>query len=115
MIFVLNSHSINLLKREVINDIVAAAQTEPMVRKIIIFGSSTRDDCNEDSDIDICIDWNQDCYDQEGVLKPFTIGMRRKISFLTKGRADVVNYDYLHGTYIEDAVKNGVVVYEQDV
>ncbi len=115
MRFVQNSHSINPLKRDIITNIVAAAQNEPMVRKIIIFGSSIRDDCRADSDVDICIDWKQDCYDSEGVLKPFTISMRRKISALTKGHADVVNYDYLKGTYIEDAVKNGVIVYEQNV
>ena len=38
--------------------------------------------------------------------------MRRIIDRLTHGNADVVNYDYLEGTYIYDAVKKGVVVYE---
>lgn len=109
-----NESLINPIKREIIKNIVSAARTEPMVRKIIIFGSSIREDCRADSDVDICIDWNQDCYDSEGVLKPFTISMRRKISMLTKGHVDVVNYGYLKGTYIEDAVKNGVVVYESN-
>ena len=41
--------------------------------------------------------------------------MRKQISTITKGCADVVNYDYLDGTVVEDAVKEGVVVYEYDV
>jgi hypothetical protein len=41
--------------------------------------------------------------------------MRKVISSVTKGQADVVNYDYLEGTVVEDAVKEGVVVYEYNV
>ena len=53
--------------------------------------------------------------DEDGVLKPFTRNMRRQISRITQGKADVVNYDYLDGTVIEEAVKEGVVVYEHHV
>ena len=53
-----------------------------------------------------------DGYDKDGVLKPFTANMRKHISLVTKGNADVVNYSYLDGTLIKDAVKEGVVVYE---
>jgi hypothetical protein len=41
--------------------------------------------------------------------------MRKAISVITKGSADVVNWDYLAGTVIEDAVKEGIVVYEHNV
>jgi hypothetical protein len=41
--------------------------------------------------------------------------MRKVISTVTKGKADVVNFDYLKGTAVEEAVKEGVVVYEHHV
>lgn len=85
---------------------------DQVVRKIIIFGSSTRYDCDITSDLDICLDWSEDCYDNDGVLKPFTGNMRKMISLITKGRDDVVNLGYLDGTVVEDAVKEGIVVYE---
>ena len=57
----------------------------------------------------------EDCYDSDGVLKPFTGNMRKTISLVTKGNADVVNLGYLDGTVVEEAVKEGVVVYEHNV
>lgn len=108
-------NKIHPIKQRVVKEIVDAARSDQEVERIIIFGSSIRYDCDITSDLDICIDWKQDCYDAEGILKPFTGNMRRAISKATKGRADVVNYDYLDGTVVEDAVKEGVVVYEYNV
>lgn len=106
---------IHPIKQRVVKDIVDAARKDAAVRKIIIFGSSTRYDCDVTSDLDICIDWVEDCYDADGVLKPFTVNMRKAISVITKGKSDVVNLDYLDGTVVKDAVKEGVVVYEHNV
>lgn len=66
-------------------------------------------------DLDICIDWKDECYDKNGVLMPFTRNMRRVISEATNGNSDVVNYAYLEGTLVKDAVMEGVVVYEYNV
>lgn len=111
----LSVNRIHPMKQKIVEEIVNAAKSDKNVKKIIIFGSSTRYDCDITSDLDICIDWMQDCYDEEGILKPFTRNMRKCISSVTKGRADVVNYEYLDGTVVEDAVKQGVVVYEHNV
>ena len=73
------------------------AQKDPNVKRLIVFGSSTRYDCDITSDLDICVDWKEDCYDSDGVLKPFTGNMRKAISMSTKGHADVVNYDICQG------------------
>ena len=108
-------NKIHPIKQRAVKDIVDAARKDAAVRKIIIFGSSTRYDCDVTSDLDICIDWVDDCYDADGVLKPFTGNMRKEISVITKGRADVVNLGYLDGTVVEDAVKEGIVVYEHNV
>ncbi len=111
----LSVNRIHPIKQKTVAQIVEQAKKDNTVKRIIIFGSSTRYDCDYTSDLDICIDWKENCYDGDGVLKPFTRNMRKQISTITKGCADVVNYDYLDGTVVEDAVKDGVVVYEYDV
>lgn len=111
----MNVNRIHPLKQQLVKDIVVEAKNDSEVKRIIIFGSSTRYDCDITSDLDICIDWKSPCYDKEGVLKPFTRNMRKAISRITKGCADVVNYDYLDGTDIANAVNEGVVVYEYNV
>jgi predicted nucleotidyltransferase len=110
-----NVNKIHPIKQRIVKDIVNNAKNDDAVKRIIIFGSSTRYDCDVTSDLDICIDWKYDCYDDSGVLKPFTNNMRKAISLATKGKADVVNYDYLAGTDVEKSVKEGIVVYEHDV
>lgn len=110
-----NVNRIHPIKQQLVKEIVAEAKSDKEVKRIIIFGSSTRYDCDITSDLDICIDWKSPCYDKEGVLKPFTRNMRKAISRITKGCADVVNYDYLDGTDIANAVNEGVVVYEYNV
>lgn len=111
----LNVNRIHPLKQKIIKAIVDIAKNDSFVKKIIIFGSSIRYDCDIYSDLDICIDWQSDCYDDDGILKPFTRNMRKAISMLTKGCADVVNFDYIDNTDISQAVREGVVVYEHNV
>lgn len=108
-------NKIHPLKQKIVRDIVQAARDDEAVKRIIVFGSSTRYDCDITSDLDLCIDWKYDCYDEEGVLKPFTRNMRKNISYISKGNADVVDFEYLDGTMIKDAVNKGVVVYEHNV
>jgi predicted nucleotidyltransferase len=110
-----NVSSIHPLKQKMVRDIVAVAREDDAVKKIIIFGSSTRYYCNVTSDLDLCIDWTEDCYDADGILKPFTCNMGKAIALITKGNADIVNYDYLDGTVIKDAVMEGVIVYDNNV
>ena len=111
----LSINRVHPIKQRAVKDIVAAARKDENIRKIIIFGSATRYDCDMNSDLDICIDWKKPCYDAEGVLFPFTGNIRKTISDVTAGNADVVNYDYLSDTVLENAVKQGVVVYEHNV
>lgn len=111
----LNVNRVHPIKQKQVKQIVEAARNDEYVKKIIIFGSSIRYDCDITSDLDICIDWKEDCYDKNGVLKAFTRNMRKIISDVTDGNSDVVNYEYLEGTLIKDAVMEGVVVYEYNV
>lgn len=111
----LHVNKIHPLKQQQVCDIVAAAKKDNAVNSVIIFGSATRYDCDIDSDLDICIDWKNGCYDDEGVLKPFTRNMYKTITEITKGNVDIINKEDLPDTYLTDAVKQGVVVYEQNV
>ena len=111
----INVNRIHPIKQRAVKRIVEAASMDDAVMRIIIFGSATRYDCDITSDLDICIDWRNDCYDNEGVLKPFTRNMRSVISAATQGKADVVNYAYLEGTEVKTAVEEGVTVYEHHV
>lgn len=111
----LSVNRIHPIKQRIVKEIVNAAKKDNYVKRIIIFGSSTRYDCDITSDLDICIDWYDNCYDEDGILKPFTKNMRSVISDVTKGRADVLNYDYLDETDVREAVEKGVIVYEHNV
>ena len=111
----LSVNKIHPLKQLEVKLIVDEARKDSHVKSIKIFGSATRYDCNIDSDLDICVDWNEDCYDDEGVLKPFTVNLRKAIANITKGNSDVLNEEYLEGTEVEAAARNGVVVYEHNV
>lgn len=111
----MNVNRIHPLKQKNVKEIVEAARDDKAVKRIIIFGSSIRYDCDITSDLDICIDWNEACYDEDGVLKPFTKNMRKIIASVTKGNSDVVNYGYLDDSVVKSAVMEGVVVYEYNV
>ena len=79
-----NIEYINPLKQELVSRIVKEAHNDAYVKRILIFGSSTRDDCRPDSDIDICIDWTEDCYDhEEGILKAWKKKMLTKVTKIT--------------------------------
>ena len=107
-----NVNKIHPLKQKIVKSIVDVAKKDINVKRLIIFGSSIRYDCDIFSDLDICIDWLKPCYDEDGVLHSFTCNMRKNISAITCGQADVVNYNYLDGTEIKKAVNEGVIVYD---
>lgn len=84
------------------------------VSSIRVFGSSITNRCDPDSDLDLCIEWNFDCYDKEGILVPQTVDFMKAVSVLSKGNCDVVHYQYLDGTVVADDARGGVVVYVHD-
>ena len=111
---IMNIVYIHPLKQRLIVEIVRKAQCDPGVKSIRVFGSSITNRCDFQSDLDLCIDWNFDCYDSDGVLVPETVEFLHDISMLTKGNCDVVHYQYLKGTLIEQDAKEGVLVYVQN-
>jgi predicted nucleotidyltransferase len=111
---VLNIEFIHPLKQQLVADIVKAAKLDSGVKTIRVFGSAITNRCDFQSDLDLCVEWKFDCYDADGILIPKTINFMRNISMLSKGQCDVVHYQYLKGTVVEEAAKKGVIVYVSD-
>lgn len=110
---IMNLEHINEKKKTQLKDILSEISGNKYVRKVVIFGSSIREDCRPDSDLDIAIEWEEDCFDSEGVYKVFTLPVFKTISRITEGNNDVVSIGY-EGGLLKDAVKGGVTVYERD-
>jgi predicted nucleotidyltransferase len=108
-----NLNKINLHKREQVTKILDVLQHDVSVRRVIIFGSSIRNDCRETSDLDIAVEWSEDCYDEDGIMKDFTLPTCRTISSVTKGNNDLVNIGY-EGDLLKSSIEKGVVVYERN-
>ncbi|MBQ4058062.1 MAG: hypothetical protein IJD40_03925 [Lachnospiraceae bacterium] len=111
---VMNIEYIHPLKQKIIVDIVKSAKENIGIKSIRVFGSAITSECDFESDLDLCIDWNFDCYDDEGVLVPETVSFMHNISMITKGKCDVVHLQYLAGTIVEQDAREGVVVYVYD-
>lgn len=112
---ILNIEYIHPLKQSLVVNIVKAAGRDSGVKSVRIFGSSITDNCDFSSDLDICVDWKFDCYDNEGVLVGETVDFLSAVSKITEGCCDVVHLQYLKGTDVEEAAKGGVIVYVSDV
>ena len=108
---VMNIEYIHPLKQALIVRIVEMAKKDTVVKSIRVFGSAITNRCDFQSDLDICIEWGYDCYDDEGVLVPETVNFMHAVSMITKGQCDVVHLQYLKGTVVEEAAREGVVVY----
>ena len=105
-----NLEKINVCKRNKIQKGMAFVdemnKKEPVIDRVIIFGSAIRDDCTEDSDIDVCIDTQYDT--------------RNSTYFNASGRlpdvmdeiCDILKYNRLNQRF-KAIVDQGVVVYER--
>ncbi len=107
-----NLDKVNKLKRGVVLEILLKVYKNKYIKKVVIFGSSVREDCREESDLDIAIEWTEECFDRDGVYKFFTIPVIETISMITKGNNDVVSIGY-EGPILRDVIKNGIVVCEK--
>lgn len=67
----MNLDRINPIKRDIVADILSKVDGYPYLKKMVIFGSSIRNDCRKDSDIDIALEWTEDCLDEDYLYKPF--------------------------------------------
>jgi predicted nucleotidyltransferase len=105
-----NLDKINPIKRNVVSDILSQVKDYEFLDKIIIFGSSIRGDCKETSDLDIAIKWTEECFDDDYILKSFTLPVYKIILKCTNGNDDIIPIGY-EGE-LKKAIEEGVVVYE---
>jgi hypothetical protein len=105
-----NLDSINPVKRCIVKSILEQVMNYPYLKRVIIFGSSIRDDCTADSDIDIALEWTEDCMDEDYIYKTFTIPVFEAISMATKGNSDVFSIGQEGG--LQNAIAKGIIVYE---
>jgi predicted nucleotidyltransferase len=107
---IMNLDRIHPIKRDLVAAILSQINGNRYLDKIIIFGSSIRNDCSENSDLDIAIKWTQDCFDEDYILKPFTLPVYRTIIKYTGGNDDIIPIGY-EGN-LKKSIEEGVVVYD---
>lgn len=96
---------INRRKKTMVEACVHIAREEKNIRRMIIFGSSVTDQCNENSDLDICLDMTSDLVGME------TYRTLSKINKACAWNCDIPFYDRLQGQLKKEIDQKGVVVY----
>lgn len=105
-----NLDKINIIKRKFVENgmcfIEQINKTEPVVNKIVVFGSAISDECTEDSDIDLCI------YSDYNNTNNTYMDMRGKLMDKIGDICDILTYSRLNDNW-KEIVDKGVVVYEK--
>lgn len=106
MVFEKNIEKINPIKRDQVVSCIRIAQRSPKVVKMIIFGSSVREDCSPASDVDICLVIN-------GTTKCMEMyELARDINYACDYNCDILKYHKLNDKFKKEIESKGVVVYE---
>ncbi len=107
---ILNLDKINPIKREKVRKgmefVDKMNAIEPVVDKVIVFGSSVRDDCTEESDIDLCLFTNYDTSN-----KTF-FKLRGNLPIVMDDLCDVLKYSKINKDF-KCEIEKGVIVYER--
>ena len=105
-----NLDKINLLKRKKVENGIKFIDNynrkNHCIDKVMIFGSSTRDDCTENSDIDICLFSKCDLSD----VKLFDIF--GELPFVVGQNCDILSFNDIGSDLQKIIMDNGIVVYE---
>ena len=99
-------NKIHEIKKEYVSECVEISKENKDIKKIIIYGSSVREDCTTESDIDICLVMEND-YNRLSLH--YTIV---KIIKACDHNCDIVVYDKLTDKFKEVVKNTGVIVYE---
>ena len=101
-----NIAAIDKRKIKIVSDLCNMAESNNVVKRIIIFGSTASKTCLDSSDIDICYDISCDTRDKRA----------RELSVLTSKicdhNCDIVYYDLIGSNLKHEIDTKGVVVYE---
>ena len=106
-----NLDKINSIKQKKIEQgvlfIEKQNQIEMVIDKIIVFGSSVREDCTEDSDIDLCLFSDYDS------SNPVFYNIFAKLPIVMDDLCDIFVYQKLGKKMREEILKKGIIVYER--
>ena len=102
-----NLDRINIIKRNMVKQSVEIASKCSDIERVVVFGSSVREDCHEDSDIDFCF------YVSKGHNKRTFNAALREICAACGYLADTLRADLLQGTILDTIQNEGVVVYDR--
>jgi predicted nucleotidyltransferase len=79
---------------------------EPVIDKVIIFGSCVSGKCRNLSDIDICFVSKFDCHNKN-YFKVYS-----EFEIASENLCDIFNYSRVKGSLKDEIDKKGVIVYE---
>lgn len=103
---VYNLDRIHLIKRGAVRDCIKVARKNSRIRRMIVFGSSVTRQCNENSDLDICLDI-------AGSTKELSLFESvADMSEICDGDCDILIYSRISEPLKSTIDRNGVVVYE---
>lgn len=101
-----NLDRIHLIKRRTVRDCIKVARKNSRIRRMIVFGSSVTEHCNENSDLDICLDIT-------GSTKEISLFESvADMSEICDGDCDILIYSSISEPLKSTIDRNGVVVYE---
>ncbi len=100
-----NLSQINEVKIEEVSRLIEIAKGSEVIKRIIIFGSTVTDSCDEDSDIDVCLDIACDTKDQR--LYRHVVDFDKACNY----NCDIFFYHQLGTTLKNEIDKKGVSVY----
>ena len=103
-----NLDLINECKKSSIEKACNHVKEFPFVKSMIIFGSSVRDDCTEESDVDICLKILSDVNGLDYYK------MSEPLKNIFDGVCDVLIYHKINGKIKDEIDKKGVTVYESE-
>ena len=99
VVFEDNIKKINPIKRDQVISCINIAQRNPQIAKMIIFGSSVREDCSPDSDVDICLFIN-------GTTKCIEMyELARDIYYACDYHCDILKYHKLNDKFKQEIEK----------
>ena len=106
---IMNLDQINIIKRQKVKQglefVDRMNQIDPVISRIVIFGSAVSNECGNDSDIDLCI-FSQ--YDNKNKVYR---SVRGRLMDQIDDVCDIIRYDTLND-HFKEVVEDGVTVYE---
>ena len=103
-----NLDRINIIKREMVKKSAEIASKCPYIDRIVVFGSSVRNDCRENSDIDFV--FFPSAYYKEHKLE--YIRTLERITEVCEYNTDMLRADMLTDNMMNHVMETGVTVYE---